>query len=474
MKTRVLLFVVLCVASVRPMNAQVLISDSLLASYTIDELNDQGIANADNAIEAYRLIYHTIDPFGQPTIASGAVIIPVGSSCTHAMAAYMHGTILNREDVPSRLNSEIVVAYYLGAFRYVAVLPDYLGLGDSPGPHPYMHAASEASASVDMLRAAREFCAQKGVALNGQLFLTGYSQGGHVCMATHKMIEEQFPEEFQVTASAPCSGPYDASGVQAEVIVAEEPYPAPYYLPYVLFSYKYVYPWLYDDVHEILVEPYATLLPPLFLGNNGSGVVDDVMPVVPNDILVETMLQEFITDPEHPFREALRENDLYDWTPAARVRMFYCDADDHVFYQNSTVALQAMLDNGAADVDAINAGAGLDHNGCAFPALLNAKGVFDALQSPCSGIGVPEIDRITWSLWPNPASDRIDLVVSHDVLTKVPWNLWTMDGRLSASGTISSTGDRATIMFDGRSSGAYLLELAPPQGPVRLRVDLVR
>ena len=235
-----------------------------------------------------------------------------------------------------------------------------------------------------------------------------------------------------------------------------------------------MYPWLYDDVHEILVEPYATLLPPLFLGNNGSGVVDDVMPVVPNDILVETMLQEFITDPEHPFREALRENDLYDWTPAARVRMFYCDADDHVFYQNSTVALQAMLDNGAADVDAINAGAGLDHNGCAFPALLNAKGVFDALQAPCSGIGVPEIDRITWSLWPNPASDRIDLVVSHDVLTKVPWNLWTMDGRLSASGTISSTGDRATIMLDGRSSGAYLLELAPPQVPVRLRVDLVR
>lgn len=473
MNARVLLAALLCAASCLSANAQVLISDSLLASFSIDELSDQGIANADNAIEAYRLIYHTTDPFGQPTIASGAVIIPVGSSCTHAMASYMHGTILNKEDVPSRLNSEIVVAYYLGAFRYVAVLPDYLGLGDSPGPHPYMHAASEATACIDMLRAAREFCAQKSVALNDQLFLTGYSQGGHVCMATHKMIEEQFPDEFQVTASAPCSGPYDASGVQAEVIVAEEPYPAPYYLPYVLFSYKYVYPWLYDDVHEILVEPYATLLPPLFLGNNGSGVVDAVMPVVPNDILVGSMLQAFITDPQHPFREALRDNDLYDWTPASRVRMFYCDADEHVFYQNSMVALQAMLDNGASDVQAINAGAGLDHNGCAFPALLNAKGVFDALQAPCSGIGVPEIDKVTWSLWPNPASDRINLTASKDVLTKVPWNLWTMDGRLSASGTISSISGRASIDLDAQAAGAHVLELSSLQGPVRLRVDVI-
>ena len=474
MNTRATCLPMLIAASAITCSAQVLVSDSLIASFTIEELSAQGIANADNAIEAYRVIYNTIDPFGQPTIASAAIIIPVGTACTHALAAYMHGTILGREDVPSRLNSEIVVAYYLGAFRYVAVLPDYLGLGDSPGPHPYMHAASEASAGVDALRAARELCAEKGVELNGQLFLTGYSQGGHACMATHRLIEQQFSTEFQVTASAPCSGPYDASGVQAEVIVAEQPYPAPYYLPYVLFSYKYVYPWLYDDVHEILVEPYATDLPPLFLGNNGSGVVDDIMPVVPNDILVETMLADFINIPDHPFREALRDNDVYDWTPVARTRMFYCDADDHVFHENSLVALQTMLANGALDVQAINAGIGLDHNGCAFPALLSAKGVFDAMQAPCNGIGIPERSAVEWSVWPNPAKDRLNLTASSTGMGMITWSMFTMDARLAASGSFARTGSSTSISLEGIPSGSYVLELASAEGPVRLQVQVLR
>lgn len=461
-----------CALAAQWAHAQVLVSHELIASYTIAELGDQGIAGAENDVEAYRLIYNTTDPFGQPTVASGAAVIPVGTDCTHALAAYMHGTILNREDVPSRLNSEMVVAYYLSAFRYVAVLPDYLGLGDSPGPHPYMHAASEATAAIDMLRAVREFCQIMDVDLNGQLFLTGYSQGGHVCMATHKMIEEQFPTEFQVTASAPCSGPYDVSGVQAEVITAEEPYPAPYYLPYVLFSYKHVYPWLYDEVTEVVLEPWATLLPPLFQGNNGSGVVDAIMPSVPNDILEPAMFTAFSTDPDHPFREALRDNDVYDWAPQARVRMFYCDADDHVFHQNSLVALSAMQANGAPDVMAINAGIGLDHNGCAFPALLNAKGVFDALQAPCNGIGIPESHGSFFMLWPNPA-DRILSVETTRLSGVASWSMRASDGRIVGQGSIQAGMNAFSIDVSAHAAGVYTVELISAQGPIRRRLEIL-
>ena len=42
------------------------------------------------------------------------------------------------------------------AFGYVVCAPDFVGLGDSPGVHPYVHAKTEASAAIDMLRAARE------------------------------------------------------------------------------------------------------------------------------------------------------------------------------------------------------------------------------------------------------------------------------------------------------------------------------
>lgn len=438
--------------------AQVLISDSLISSYTIAELAGQGIAGAENDIETYRVVYNTVDAFGAPTVASASVTLPVNTSCTHALAAYMHGTVLNRQDVPSRLSSEIVVAYYLGAFRYVAVLPDYLGRGDSPGPHPYMHAASEATAGRDALRAARELCALKGVGLSGQLFLTGYSQGGHACMATHRLLEEEHADEFQVTAAAPCSGPYDPAGVQAAVIIADAPYPAPYYLPYVLFSYKHVYPWLYDEVQEVLVEPYATLLPPLFLGSNGSGAVDAIMPAIPNQILVPAMLQAFIDEPDHPFREALRDNAVFDWAPQARLRMFYCDADDHVFYQNSIVALEAMQANGSPDVQAINAGAGLDHNGCAFPALLQAKAVFDALQWPCGGIGIAEGEGAHWSIAPNPARERVR--VARDMADDAAiWRLRAANGRIILHGLLRAGVAEQWLEIGGLASGIYAMEI---------------
>ncbi len=450
--------------------SQVLLEHELLETYSIAELASNGIGNADNPIEVHRLQYATTDPFGAPTIASGAIVLPISGGCYHALAAYMHGTILHREEVPSRLSSEIIVGYFMGASGYVTVLPDYLGLGDSPGMHPYIHAASEASASIDMLRAAREFCAEKGVLLNGQLFLAGYSQGGHSCMATHKMIEEQFPEEFQVTASAPCSGPYDVSGVQAEVIISPEVYPAPYYLPYILFAYMYVYPDLVDDINEVLKEPWATVLPPLFEGNNGSGEVDAVMPNVPSQILQDDLLQDFIDDPDHFFRVALRDNDLYDWAPQAPVRMIYCEGDDHVSYLNSIVTLQAMQANGAPSVQGQSAGAGLDHGGCAYPALLTAKGWFDGQQGACGWNGMNELPQVTWTVHPNPANDQVSITASDARQGMHGYTLLASDGRMAHQGRADFRHGETRLFLPPITPGLYLLRFADG-GALRVMIE---
>jgi len=467
----ILCFTIAICATASP--AQYLISDSLLIAYTPAELAAQGILGAEYTIEVHRLIYHTIDPFEQPTIASGAVVVPVGSTCQHALAAYHHGTILNRQDVPSRLNGEMVVGYYLAADDYVAVLPDYLGLGDSPGPHPYIHAASEATASRDMLRAAREFCAQRNVQLNGQLFLIGYSQGGHACAATHRLLQQEHADEFTVTASAPCSGPYDVSGVQAEVMVSPDPYPAPYYLPYVILSYRYVYPWLFGEVNEIIEEPWATLLPPLFQGNNGSGAVDAIMPAAPSEILIDSVLQAFIDDPDHPFRQALRDNDLYDWAPACPTRIIYCEGDDHVFYQNSSVAIAAMQGNGAPSVQGQSAGATLDHSGCAFPALLNAKMFIDSHRMPCSSIGVPEVRVAQWSIAPNPAHDRLR-IMRDSATGSARWKLVAADGRVAMNGLLATGGSEQWLDVSMLAPGLYLMELEEGRGRTAQRIAVER
>lgn len=81
-----------------------------------------------------------------------------------------------------------------------------MGLGYGPGLYPDVHAASEATATIDMLRATRNYCQQNAIGLNGQVFLFGYSQGGHATAAAQKMIEEKYPHEFTITASAPMAG----------------------------------------------------------------------------------------------------------------------------------------------------------------------------------------------------------------------------------------------------------------------------
>lgn len=440
-------------ASPGTLRSQVLISDSLMVSFTQQQLIDTGVGNALNGIDVYRLRYWTTDPFGAPTVASGAMMVPLGDTCHHSIACYMHGTVLEKEAVPSRLSQEALVGYFLGGIGFVSALPDYLGLGDSPGFHPYVHAATEASASIDMLRAVREWCDAQGVLLNGQLFLTGYSQGGHACMATHRAIEQQFPQEFTVTASGPCAGPYDVSGVQAQVILDTVPYPAPYYLPYVLFGYKAAYPDLFGSPSEVFDAPWDTLLPPLFDGTHSAGEVDDVMPEVPNVVLRDSVLDAFTNDPQHPFRLALQENDLYTWVPQAPVRMHYCNADDHVFAGNSLVALQAFQAAGAPQVEAVDMGA-LDHGGCVFPALLAVRNWFMTLQGACDWNAVPELAERGWSLFPAATDGVLHLV--HPFAGRAAWRVFDASGALVAQGTIHGPG---MLDVTGLAPGVHVIRI---------------
>ncbi len=154
------------------------------------------------------------------------------------LTTYLHGTETLKENVPSRLSNEASIGYYASAIiGSVVALPDYLGMGDSPGLHPYIHSETEASASLEMLRATREFCENHAIYLNDDLFIFVYSQRGHATLALQKLIEEENIEEFIITASIPMAGPYDVSGVQTDLLTNGENYPAPYYLPYLILSY---------------------------------------------------------------------------------------------------------------------------------------------------------------------------------------------------------------------------------------------
>ena len=90
--------------------------------------------------------------------------------------------------------------------------------------------------------------------LNKQLFISGYSQGGHSTLALHKKLQQEYSSEYEVTASSPMSGPYDISDTQDKVMF--DFYTQPHYLPYLLISYNEVYDiFPKDSFYNIFKEP---------------------------------------------------------------------------------------------------------------------------------------------------------------------------------------------------------------------------
>jgi pimeloyl-ACP methyl ester carboxylesterase len=329
----------------------------------------------------YKIDYETISPLGARTVASGALAVPQGDNSLLPLVSYQHSTILQTNMAPSsmNLNTEVSVGVAFATTGYAAVVPDYLGLGDSPGFHPFHHARSEATACVDLLRAAKEFCSTNGFPLSGKLFLCGYSQGGHATMALQRELEEYHTNEFSVTACAPMAGAYDLSGVTTTNFLSGATQPNPYYFLYLLAAYQDVY-HLAPTLAAMLATPYDTNLPAMLRSNLTSAQINAAMPANPVQILKPEVLAAFRADPRYPLRLALEDNDVYRWIPQAPMRLYHCAADQDVTIANSEVALASFEALGDTQVQLIDPNATYDHSACSQPSLLLAKTWFDSLR----------------------------------------------------------------------------------------------
>ncbi len=341
--------------------------DSILIELNSPTLS---ILAGDYTVDMYNIIYETIDGKGNPTVASGALAVP-NTDQPRAWVSYQHGTSVRKENVPSKGSQEVLIGLIYSSYAGAVVsMPDYIGLGDSPGLHPYMHGKSEATASIDMIRAGKRLCGTLNKTLNDKLLILGYSQGGHATMALHKEVQENYSDELTITAAAPMAGPYDVSGYQADPFINPEIYPAPYYLPYLMFAYNEVYD-MYPSPSDFLKSPYDVTLPPLFDGISGPGTINNAMPDVPNLIIKEDVLEDFKYNYDHVFRQALADNNLYDWLPEAPMHICHCTGDQHVLYENALVAYNSFTNKGKDDVALITPGSG-GHDDCVLPCLLDA------------------------------------------------------------------------------------------------------
>jgi poly(3-hydroxybutyrate) depolymerase len=326
---------------------------------------------AECGVDIRYVLYMTRDPQDQPATASTAVFVPngTGANCggTRPVLLYAHGTTTERSDNMADIvnNSEgsLVAAMY-AAHGYIVVAPNFLGYDKSSlSYHPYLNAEASAIDMVDGLRAAKAHLAsESNVKPNDKLFISGYSEGGHVAMATHKAIERDYASEFTVTASAPLSGPHNMIKFVSQINSGPDYCPtvgspdvnctvnagATLFTPLVLTSWQRSYGNLYKTAAEVYQAPFAATTEDLFPTDTSieALIAAGKLPADPTfrklfgegGMIMESFRAGFFTDASNGFKAAAVKNTLLGWSPKAHMAMCYSGADPTVYAYNSTDA----------------------------------------------------------------------------------------------------------------------------------------
>ncbi|GBU15089.1 hypothetical protein AwPolaro_04670 [Polaromonas sp.] len=370
-------------------------------------------------VDVQYLKYGTVGGAGEAIHATGALMTPNGGpGCTGSrpIVLYAHGTttvknynIANLLDTTNAAYTEAaLVAATYAAQGFIVVAPNYAGYDASSLSYtPYLNADQESKEMMDILTAARKALPglMQPVQDNGQLFITGYSQGGHVAMATHKAMQAAGQT---VTASAPMSGPYALAAFSDAVYYGNVNLGSTLFAPLLATSYQKAYGNLYKQPSDMYEPAYAngieTLLPsnlsmaalvgpggklpqtalfnrtpptapagappalqmtlnaispptsppelaPLFaLGFGSSNLINNtarlnyLLDAMANpDGAVPTLTNGApAPNPSNPMRMATQKNDLRNWTPMRPMLLCAANGDPTVFYNVNTHLMQGF------------------------------------------------------------------------------------------------------------------------------------
>jgi len=210
--------------------------------------------------------YGTVGGAGEKTDASGALMLPTGSDpkCTGArpIVLYAHGTNITKRynlaefaDETNPANSEsVLLAAMYAAQGYIVVAPNYAGYDSSSlSYHPYVNADQQSKDMIDALTAAKS--ALPAGKASAKLFVTGYSQGGFVAMATQRALQLA---GTPVTASAPMSGPYALAAYLDAIFYGNVALGSTAFAPLATNSFQKAYGNLYTTPADMYETAYAT------------------------------------------------------------------------------------------------------------------------------------------------------------------------------------------------------------------------
>jgi hypothetical protein len=219
-------------------------------------------------VDFYYLKFWTLGGAGESTESSGALMVPTGAApvCSgpRPILLYAHATQTNKlaniADITDPGNTEgALIAAMFAAQGYIVVAPNYAGYDISTlGYHPFLNAQQQSGEMLDALAAARAALPHtfaSATSDNGELFLAGYSEGGHVALATLKVLESS---GVTVTAAAGGSGPYALEALGDAIMFGNVNLGSTEFSPLLSTSYQREYGNIYSTPADLYSSTYAT------------------------------------------------------------------------------------------------------------------------------------------------------------------------------------------------------------------------
>lgn len=316
-------------------------------------------------VSTYQLVYRTVDPSGAPTTASGLLAVPLNDRTWLQAVSFAHGTQIFSSDAPSTSSDGFLTAppITFASAGFAAVAPDYLGLGEGPGPHPWMDVPSETTASLDLLRAARSFLAGRGRQLGRDVLATGFSQGASAALGLGRALQSGADPWFQLGALAPISGAYDFQNAEIPAALGGELHPkfTVAYMAYLLVAFNRLHR-IYD-APSMIFQPRYVNVPDLFDGTHPGAAVLNNLP----DTLSELLTPQGFALLAHPtgtFATALAELDSVcsNWTPTVPTRLYLSPGDEQVTNVNSAHCRDRFAARGT-HIPVVDVGVNRDYSG---------------------------------------------------------------------------------------------------------------
>jgi pimeloyl-ACP methyl ester carboxylesterase len=284
-----------------------------------------GAISVKQGVELFRVTYWTTYK-GKPVKASGLFAAPDGGEAAKGVMMYLHGTNNTRSLSPSqpdRVDGDTEAAVF-GGNGYYVVLPDYIGLGVSHEPHPYIITKPLVDDSIDMLKAVRQIAKDRKLSWSPNLFMMGFSQGGQVVAGVHRELDRRPLKGYTLKGSVGVAGPYELRKTSAPKASESNCLKCIGYLAWGASAYADYYG---HPLREALKPAYVDVVPKWFDGSKTIWEIAAAAPAKPEDLFQPEFLKAMRTGGTNWFTKGLDQNETYRWAPRAPFRL-YTGEDD--------------------------------------------------------------------------------------------------------------------------------------------------